>query len=541
MIPPLHDCPIKGKNGRYNLNYKECKYITDRKNATSSALKKHNDIFDHDPLRATLTVRFVPALTISYYNANDPSVMGNLTTLCHSSDLVILHNVVNTTEGLPDGIQMRDNGATRLYYKMFKLSCCKAYIPNGRTNIFIFDLQYHEVIADDRLISFAFTNPNVQEHFAELFKYIDATISYDLLIVMGDYTQCKSVINQSDLPPCGTLRHNDKYFIAYINKPVKPGMVTQFCSLNSSDSIQAELHFEFWDISCINVLHFNMEGSDSSRNISYLTSLNPKPDLLIFQKLIQNEKLMSTYDTHNFESPIVYNKDLFQIVCPLEMNNINAASIMTCIIKYLRILGNPEIMVASLDNSISTDKSCNAEACLKRLSSDKKFAGYPILIAGGFHVELDKLQNNKFGFTVPQCDPTIPRALECSRKLASLKRSQTPINLCTEFFAYRSASANTSIKLENVHAEEIEPYHGLVTGSGGYNIDYDQGIRREIKVTEHDPIRAKLTIAYNPLASKSSTPAKQPPTSTSVSKLSTPAKQSLTLKSSEIIRRYGYQ
>ena len=206
--------------------------------------------------------------------------------------------------------------------------------------------------------------------------------------------------------------------------------------------------------------------------------------------------------------------------------------ITTYIVKCLRILGNPEIIVASLDNSTSNDKNrnaktCldNAEACLERLSSE---AGYPILIAGGFHVDLDTLQNNTFGFTVPQCDPTIPRVLEYSHK-----RLQKPINLCTEFFAYRSASANTSIKLENIHAEEIEPCHGLVTGSGGYNIDYDQGVRREMNVTEHDPIRAKLTIAYNPLASKSSTPAKQPPTSTSVSKLSTPAKQSLTSKSSE--------
>ena len=79
-----------------------------------------------------------------------------------------------------------------------------------------------------------------------------------------------------------------------MNKPVKHGVITQFCSLESvtkenHESIinyHAQLHFEFCDTS-INVLYFNMEGSDNSNSISYLTSLNPKPDLLIFQKLIQ--------------------------------------------------------------------------------------------------------------------------------------------------------------------------------------------------------------------------------------------------------------
>ena len=111
------------------------------------------------------------------------------------------------------------------------------------------------------------------------------------------------------------------------------------------------------------------------------------------------------------------------------------------------------------------------------------FKDRPILIAGGFNAELDKLKSEDF--EVPQCDPTLPRVLN----LACTNSKQ----ICTDNFAYRS-STNIAITLKDVHAEPVVPCPGLVTGSQ-YNIDYDQGIRKLPKVIgNHDPVRAKLTI-----------------------------------------------
>ena len=189
-------------------------YITDRKNATSSTLKEINDISDHDPLGATLTVRFVPALTISYYNN-----VNNKEINC-PSDLVIFCNAVDTKlniKSLSYKMKMTQSTPTsyNLYYKHFKLYCHDEVLPlvHEATNnkIYIFNLKYYEV-NDGLNLSIAFRNveattPDV--HLVELFKYIEGNISSDLLIVMGE---CPNV--PIGLPPHGKLIHNDKCFIA---------------------------------------------------------------------------------------------------------------------------------------------------------------------------------------------------------------------------------------------------------------------------------------------------------------------------------------
>ena len=161
--------------------------------------------------------------------------------------------------------------------------------------------------------------------------------------------------------------------------------------------------------------------------------------------------------------------------------------ITACIFKCLKIAGNPEIVVASFNNS--TNNIDNAKRCFKLFCNFS--SQYPILIAGGFNVELDTLKNDSnanCGFEVTQYDPTILRVLI---------QSQRKRNICRDFFAHKT-SAHT-IKLEDVHAETIIPCPGLVTGLKNYNIDYDKVRNLPDVIIEHDPIRAKLTIEPPPL------------------------------------------
>ena len=233
------------------------------------------------------------------------------------------------------------------------------------------------------------------------------------------------------------------------------GVVPEFCSINVHSTIktihninetgsstgqiklphhhlQALLNFEIFDFR-INILCFNMEGTNKITTgliSSYFAPLNPKPDIFILQNTqeIQTEieEILSIDKlTHNTccESTIIYNRNLFQLLTELEFvfqadsNDSQAAAgivnsngnqtdtdsqgsgdivadnndmITACIFKCLKIAGNPEIIVASFVNS--TNNINNVKKYFELFW--KNFQAYPILIAGGFNVELDTLKKN---------------------------------------------------------------------------------------------------------------------------------------------------
>ena len=292
-----------------------------------------------------------------------------------------------------------------------------------------------------------------------------------------------------------------------MKKPTEQDMVTRFCSLHfqskPDDTILfchfARLHFEFRNIQMINLLYLNMDGADYGNVWSYLTNLSQKPDLYIFLQLneILGENLIgqlgATYEMKPHKksgSTIVYNKNLFRVVDGPE--KICNRPIIVWRIKHDRIVGNPEIIVAAFCNSSLEIQKCLIDKCLI-----DKYSQYPMLIAGGFNEELQKLLEETPGFQVPKCGVTIPRKLKVEHKLLD--------NYHTDFIAYRpssctpsssgsaSSSSTVNIKLEDVHSE---PCPGLVTGSNGYNIAYNQLIHNllMIKMAKHDPVRAKLTV-----------------------------------------------
>ena len=85
------DCLVKGNGGQYYLDHKYA-------GEWSSILQDiDSKVSDHDPLRATLTVKPVhvlPTLTISYYNVNNnQNATDYLAKINHTSDFVILNNI----------------------------------------------------------------------------------------------------------------------------------------------------------------------------------------------------------------------------------------------------------------------------------------------------------------------------------------------------------------------------------------------------------------------------------------------------------------
>ena len=542
VIPPTDGCLVKGTGGQYNLDYKECKYITDKENAESSlTLMCNYYLSNHNPLRSTLTVKFkLPALTISYYNRNNDRKPIEYTGFGY--DLVINHNVDASQKVNMSGYEHINMFASTIFsYKKFKLhsfSAPKIFSQTKfKSRFSILGLTYEE--KSDLKVIFAFitkstTNSDTDvenEDFIKIINQYRDEKSCHTIIIMGDFNPTEVGDLPLILPSDIRLDEEDadKCFIAVAymdNDKLEDGILAHL--LDTKPAGPHHVHQAQLSFHChINVLYLNMEGTDKKSISSYLTELNPKPNLFIFYKSqnIELEKRIfgsNSYSTDETTdcSRIVYNDTLFQVVEKIQFDNPVSCkyTITGWKIKCLKIVGTPELIVASFNNF--TSNTTSAEMCFKLLNIFK----CPILIAGGFNVELDTLKA-KYGFEIPQCDPTISRVLKVAKN--------KDLKICRDFFAHRSGG-KICIKLENVHAETIIPSPGLVTGSGGYNIDYDQGIRKLMITDKHDPIRAKLTITYTSLALKSSSvskpsTSKQPLASTSspVSKLSTPTKQPL--------------
>lgn len=99
-----------------------------------------------------------------------------------------------------------------------------------------------------------------------------------------------------------------------------------------------------------------MADTNKSHISSYFINLNPKPDLFILQKS-QGIKIDELAYKKCCGSNIVYNSELFQLVSELKFDlpANSRFTITACIIKCLRIVDNPEIIVASFNNYGITD------------------------------------------------------------------------------------------------------------------------------------------------------------------------------------------
>ena len=508
LVLPLDYCPMRGTN--------------------DSILKQIGTMSDHDPVRATMTVRFLPptlgmpqTLSISCCNMNSVQNAADYLAKRHyTSDLIVLYNTDELELHL-SGYQENTFKKTRLYCKQYYLWCCSCKevkptesIPN-RVKIIVFNLEV--IITDDGSnlkVALAFIdNQGVDqlnsESFKDLFQHIEANISTDLLIVMGNFNKPADLpnvaIKQCDLPSDGSQDDRNLFF-AYKNIPREHDAVIKFTSLTvhstattihkiNKDNVitnttqipthQALLKFKFLKF-CINVLHFNMADTNKSHISSYFINLNPKPDLFIFQES-QGIKIDELLYKKCCGSNIVYNSELFQLVSEIEFN-LPAHSMLTitaCIIKCLRIVGNPEIIVASFNNC--TRDTDNVTRCFNILKNDQ--FPYPVLIAGGFNVPQRNFQPNN-DYIVPTCYPTMLRALACGPQNDHSTFLRKSFEQQNNYFAHKS-SARTIIELKEVCAETVVPHEDLVTGADKYNAYCN---KETLNMIKHDPIRAKMII-----------------------------------------------
>ena len=97
IVLPRGACLVKGTDGQCHLDYKEHKYITNRGKAdSSSTLKELHSLSNHDPLRATLNIKFKnpQKFIMSYYNVNnDQNVIKRFINYTHVHDLYIFHDI----------------------------------------------------------------------------------------------------------------------------------------------------------------------------------------------------------------------------------------------------------------------------------------------------------------------------------------------------------------------------------------------------------------------------------------------------------------
>ena len=303
------------------------------------------------------------------------------------------------------------------------------------------------------------------------------------------------------------------------------------------------------EILCFNMGQVAFNDDESMSKIKcYFTKLDPKPNLFILQNspadtlhYFTNEepvdvlqkpsqtsicKALGVEESHDAccRSTIVYDKIKFKLV-----NEIRIASesfmITACILTCCTIDKN--IIVASFHSCTQKNTKIEndimhfriAEECFKVLEKLNMILQYPVLVAGGFYIELDKehkvsgsankLKIDRKGFIVPSYNPLLHRVLH---KVINHRE-----DACIDTFAYKSSNTY-AIQLNDVNPEAIDPCPSLVTGA--YNIDYDKGICNLPKmVTEHDSIRAKMIIKPLPTEQASTsmqqTPSKPPPTTQS--------------------------
>ena len=193
MLPlPGSAALIKGTGGQHSLDYKECKYITDKYHP-GLTLTAINNKSNHDPLRATLLVKFkLPMLTISYYDVNnDQNTLDNLC-ITYTTDVVILCNCTNqeykesrisSLEGYKPTPIMSNSRSTMLLCKEMKLNFRSGPVPFTHNHLKYFYLELVHQEKDDLNIIFIYATEtdddddvenvqNFKEKLDQLFFFI---------------------------------------------------------------------------------------------------------------------------------------------------------------------------------------------------------------------------------------------------------------------------------------------------------------------------------------------------------------------------------
>jgi len=173
--------------------------------------------------------------------------------------------------------------------------------------------------------------------------------------------------------------------------------------------------------------------------------------------------------------------------------------ICICKIECRSVTHQPTFQLATFyNNGTATEQKDLVERYFKCVSSNFVSQNLPVLMVGGFRADLFLTNDQKIerhGFEVPEYHPT----------MYSITHPYTkkPLYRCCDFFAYKNYTGTqekTTLKVDNVWAETINPPPNLTTGP--YHVNYDlywnKRIATEIlnaTVTINAPLKQKYSVA----------------------------------------------
>ena len=248
-------------------------------------------------------------------------------------------------------------------------------------------------------------------------------------------------------------------------------------------------------------------------DINYFIRLNPQPELLIFQnvkncEIIQNHLQCSLCEVTS-NCAIAYNSLNINIITHFTKDNIPV-----CTIHWH---GMMVFKLAVFFNG-SGDET-KVIKCFKNLSTEAT-PECPIILVGGFYLDLFREKDTRHGFEVPEYSPTMYRVTNTYAK------DHHKRYICRDFFAFSNARSSR-LTVYNVQAEMINPLPDLIRGL--YNVNYNLIWNDKTIVLE----ALKATVSITPPHS-SSNPASALESSTPKSATSRPTTTTHNKKASDV-------
>ena len=260
------------------------------------------------------------------------------------------------------------------------------------------------------------------------------------------------------------------------------------------------------------IVYCDLENEDKW-DINYFKRLHPQPELLIFQnvkdcKSIQNDLQLFLQNITN-NCAIAYNHHNITITPHFEDKVLSISNIYW--------LGMLVFKLAVFFDD------CGDEAKVIKYFEDlskEETPKCPILLVGGFYLDLFRKKDIRSGFEVPEYSPTMYRVTNTYAK------DHHKRYICRDFFAFSNARSSR-LTVYNVQAEMINPLPDLIRGL--YNVNYDLIWNDKTIVLE----ALKATVSITPPHS-SSNPASALESSTPKSATSRPTTTTHNKKASDV-------
>jgi len=254
------------------------------------------------------------------------------------------------------------------------------------------------------------------------------------------------------------------------------------------DPLQAELNIDEISSPIFHITYCNFKRNWNA-TVKYFDKLFPHPDLCIFQNVPDKSIVQKVCEQYNkalcprlhprfdFQKCtdqcfIVYDTGKFLVEVEKWTGSVGHIKVCICICKIEchSVTHQPTFQLAIFyNNGTPTEQKILVQSKFKFVSSKFVSQNLPVLMVGGFKVDLFRTDDQKIerhGFEVPEYHPTMYSITHPYTK--------SPVYRCCDFFTYKNytdTQEKTTLKVDNVWAETINPPPNLITGP--YHVNYD--------------------------------------------------------------------